>query len=133
MLIEQKIFFANKHWSILREHSWAPYDAWGLTHCAESLLLICPWCGETWARLQLPSSLFYSARMVPCEHHAVQEPFGPVPGSMLTEEGIGNIDTALLNALPPELIEREFYLHVKTFTEELNNDGLIDTLCSSRS
>jgi hypothetical protein len=116
-------------WVIQRNHSWSSEGSLP-DHVAQSLILICPHCLKTWAILEIEGDPLFDARMVPCHNHPPVEPFAPVPGSILTEEGIGRIDIELLAVLPPELLEREFHLH---FSQEQASHATKSAIPPSRS
>jgi hypothetical protein len=45
----------------------------------------------------------------------------PVPGSLLVQEGLDVIDNSLLEAMPEDLLIREFNLHMKALDNEQLN------------
>lgn len=95
---------------IQREHAWQT-DSGGWKS-AEPMVLVCPKCLRAWAHLDLGEGILWP-RAAYCEDCAVADPWHPVPGSILTEEGYGSIDTPLLDALPETLLCREFRLHMR--------------------
>ena len=96
-----------------REHSFG-----GEGHVAHSQVLVCPMCHHNWATLKfVDEPLCWPAAQF-CELCHIHERFDlhPVAGSLLVEEGFGVIDDSLLAALPPALVEREFNLHLKAYS-----------------
>jgi hypothetical protein len=96
-----------------REHSYN-----GQTKVAYSHMLICPKCCQIWATLRFlqdDDGLVWPVAQF-CEECASKDDWHPVPGSILKEEGWGVIDNSLLAALPPELVKREFNLHMKAYS-----------------
>jgi hypothetical protein len=75
----------------------------------ESYLLLCPVCGDCWARIQGASPDHFWHRYITCEPHAFQGDRYTVSASLLEVEWA---DNELLDQLPPELVEREFKLHL---------------------
>lgn len=75
-----------------------------------SNLLVCPFCTSTWAKIQFDQDLMFWAHSVPCEncpwpdHWRMGE-----PGSLLHD------DELLEDFLPPLLLHRELYLHLRSF------------------
>lgn len=102
---------------IHRNHSFPGLTLEGW-HVAHSRLLVCPQCWNAWALLKFVDDTYAWPTAQFCKDCSppVQE-FGwfPVPGSLLVEEGWGVIDSALLNALPEDLLRREFDLHMEAF------------------
>jgi hypothetical protein len=90
--------------------------AWDEGHVACSELLVCPKCTTTWATLQFLDDDLAWPRSQFCQYCGLSDEWHPVPGSLLVEEGWGVIDTALLSQLPPELVTREFNLHLKAYS-----------------
>lgn len=80
-------------------------------------VLVCPRCATIWAKLTVPDRPFYEARTVPCEQHpeGCHEDLRPVAGSLLDNSTVNGYDRGLLEALPPALVEREFYLHLTSY------------------
>lgn len=118
MIRTQKILMGDLAVYIHREHSFQGLhpDGW---HVACSRILVCPACWEAWALLKFvddtyawPIPQFCGSCQPPTREHG----WYPVPGSLLVEEGWGVIDTALLNALPAELVRREFDLHMGAYS-----------------
>lgn len=95
-------------WTIDREHSFNDN-----LNSATSQLLVCPACHTIWARLIMvdPQPAWPVAQT--CEACTLSDEWIPVPGSLLVEEGWGIIDDSLLQALPEELLRREFDLHMR--------------------
>lgn len=93
-----------------REHAFG-----GDTHVACSEVLICPQCGQIWARLKFLDDSEVWPRPQTCELCTYRDDWLPVPGSLLVEEGYGVIDDALLTSLPDPLVIREFNLHLKVY------------------
>ena len=113
MILRQRIVLDDRVWEIHRHHSFG--DS---THVACSQLLVCPACSRPWAMLHLldedPFVWPYAAF---CGCIPYRDDWRPVPGSILIEEGWGLIDESLLAALPPELVRREFDLHLKAYSQ----------------
>lgn len=114
MVIEQTIFVpALGSWTFPREHSWQnQYGGW---HSANSWLFTCPGCTKQWAFLQVshdkemwPIAVYCQDCAIPRQHFLL----GP-PGSLLHPIGARIIDEALLEALPPELLQREAVIHFR--------------------
>lgn len=104
---------AKGFWAIEREHSFPGQgDGW---HEAKSYSLHCPRCGSRWADVIFAGETLVWPVAQTCESCQVEDEWMPVPGSLLVEEGYGVIDTALLAALPEELVRREFQLHLKAY------------------
>jgi hypothetical protein len=81
-----------------------------------SFVVICPWCGDCWARLVGREQPFFDHRYVPCEiHPEANFPYGvDLAGSLL------EVDLELtLDDLPEELIKREFQLTMSNLPTEL--------------
>lgn len=98
-------------WFVHRQHSYN-----GVSLVAYSQVLVCPKCRELWAILQfLDEDLTWPVSAF-CEQCQINDEWHPVPGSILVEEGWGVIDDALLAALPPPILEREFRLHMEAYT-----------------
>ncbi len=97
-----------------REHSFQGHaDGW---YVAKSHCLYCPLCQQIWATLKFTDDTLVWSRDQICEGcFIVKDEWMPVPGSLLVEEGYGVIDTALLDALPDELLKREVELHLKAY------------------
>jgi hypothetical protein len=75
---------------------------------SHSTLIICPWCGNLWARLTGPDQTFWKHFYIPCidDKRAAFAYGRDVAGSLL------ELDEGLLDHLPTELLKREFYLHL---------------------
>lgn len=106
--------FREEAYFIHREHSFNEQK-----NVADSRVLYCPKCNMIVATLRFlddeycwPVAQFCAACAPPADN-----PWFPVPGSILVEEGWGVIDEALLWSLPPELVEREFWLHIKAYSK----------------
>ena len=120
MIRTQKIILGNwwdeggaKTFYVHRQHSFG-----GEGHVAYSQLLVCPMCTHIWATLKFVDEELCWPVAQFCELCHPREKFSlhPVAGSLLVEEGYGVIDDSLLAALPPELVEREFNLHLRAYT-----------------
>lgn len=96
--------------TVHREHAFGNQG-----HVAYSRLLVCPKCHEVWAKLLILEEPYAYAVGASCERCGVSDKMHPVPGSILTEEGFGVIDDSLLDKLPPELVAREFRLHMNHY------------------
>lgn len=103
--------------------TWAAFPTesggWIPTH---SMLLVCPLCGKSWAALirQDDPRLWPEAAICascPPEEAPFRISFPP-PGSILISWSYNDLlDTALLAALPPSLLRREFFLHERRLTK----------------
>ena len=111
MLRRQQILFDCRLWEIERWFSFADSTKVAVSHC-----LICPACGRTWATLSFPDDRLIWPRAAFCGCLNYRDDWLPVPGSLLVEEGYGAVDDQLLLALPPDLLRREFDLHMKVFS-----------------
>lgn len=111
MLRRQQILLDDRLWEIHRCFSYAESTKVAVSHC-----LVCPACGRTWAILSFPDEKLLWPRAAFCGCTADRDDWHPVPGSILVEEGYGSVDDSLLNALPAELVRREFLLHLKAFS-----------------
>jgi hypothetical protein len=78
-----------------------------------SFLFICPGCFDVWARVEGTAGGFRH-RYIPCEHHSE---FCHAYGADLAGSLI-NHDCVPLDLLPPELLSREFRLHLQTTNKE---------------
>jgi hypothetical protein len=73
--------------------------------CPESYLILCPWCGDCWARVSGEDQTFWSHRYVPCINHPQASfAYARVAGSLVDAEPI------LLDYLPSDLIAQEFHI-----------------------
>ena len=111
MLRRQQIMLDSHLWTINRWFSFAGATKVAVSHC-----LVCPACGRTWATLSFPDDrlIWPVAAFCGCTQDA--DDWRPVPGSILVEEGYGEVDDSLLNALPGDLLRREFNLTIKAFS-----------------
>ena len=90
-----------------------------------SFAYFCGTCGEVWARI-IANPSAWEVRQVPCELHrpsSVQD-WSATPGSILTAFIHKNMTAvtgwaAALELLPPEIIQREFNLHLTRFEKSL--------------
>jgi len=101
-------------WYVHRDHAFCDQ-----THVAKSHALFCPSCQEIWAILHFVDEREIWPVAQFCEHCRPSRDdytWYPVAGSILVEEGYGVVDDSLLAGLPPELIKREFDLHIKAYT-----------------
>lgn len=78
-------------------------------------LLVCPICRQIWAELYIKDSEIFQPRMVSCTQcnwkgRPGSEWLNPVPGSLIDNPTVGGIDWPMLDALPPDLLKREFLL-----------------------
>lgn len=113
MLVRETILLDNVCYELQREHSFeTPSGGW---ISPRSSLLVCPGCQRTWAWMQIgeettlwPHAAFCSRCPAPRENWLM----GP-PGSLLFPLGYCIFDEPLLEALPPELLLREFNLHIE--------------------
>lgn len=76
---------------------------------------MCPTCKQVWAILQFVDEVDCWPVGQYCERCGGTSEWNPVPGSLLFEEAWGVIDDALLHALPDNLVEREFKLHLEAY------------------
>lgn len=78
-----------------------------------SYLLLCPGCGDCWAKLAGTDQRFWWHRYVPCELcPEASFPYGGrLPGSLLEAEN------DLINCLTPDLLTREFMLTMSSIKE----------------
>lgn len=78
-------------------------------------VMVCPFCVSIWARLTIQGEAFHEARSIPCRRHpeACHPDLRPVAGSLLDNPTANGIDEPLLDSLPPDLLRREFDLHLK--------------------
>lgn len=112
-LLEENLFF-----------SFPRAGAWSTTGLGWSspipLGFVCPVCCKVWGILAIEErELIFTAS--PCVRHAGYSPYR-VDGSLLYSYSTfeaGNFDVALLDALPPELLRREFELHLNHYEKEL--------------
>lgn len=106
-------------WSFAREASCEGYPIY-------SGVMFCPVCCQIWAKLTMETgefSLFHEARTIPCSKHpqACHEDLRPVAGSLLDNPTANGYDIPLLEALPPDLLEREFRLTMSSLlTKEIS-------------
>lgn len=115
MLRKQRISILGVgDFEIEREHSFHGSSG-ELGHVAHSTFLVCPKCRLVWATLQFPDEPFGWPVAAFCRSHEYRDSWHLVSGSILTEEGWGVIDDALLDGLPPSLVKREFELHMKAY------------------
>src|SRR5205807_5800011 len=92
-----------------REHSFSNHQRTAFSH-----MLVCPSCCQIWARIQIESDVIYWPKSQFCERcKVVPDSWHPVPGSLLIQEGWDTIDESLLDALPPDLLLREYNLTMK--------------------
>lgn len=115
MIRTQVINLGAAQYFIHREHSFTGHDSNGWYE-AHSEILVCPRCHKSWAELLFVDDQDWWPTSAYCEQCNVKDDWHPVPGSILVEEGYGVIDTALLAALPKELVEREFKLHIEAYS-----------------
>ena len=91
------------------------------------MVLVCPKCLKQWAHLDFQAVLRKGDRedcLWPigafCENCAITDKDSPPAGSILIYYGYGcNIDEALLDVLPTELLKREFKIHLRWAEKEL--------------
>lgn len=91
------------------------------------LIYICPICQNIWARLRYEKFAPTQTAEMPCER--CPPPTGwpyrqqNVPGSLIWRfvspfEGDVYLDEVLIEALPPDLLQRELNLHIKAYQNE---------------
>src|SRR5579864_3349462 len=83
---------------------------------------VCPWCLTIWARIEREDDSVYAIESQSCE-----QCWGPsypmvVPGSLLDNRVNWTEDMDLLAHLPPDLVEREYRLHIKYFERHQANE-----------
>lgn len=80
-----------------------------------SFQLVCPWCGKVWAHSQIGEERWLEPRPVPCEScpPSPESWLLAPPGSLFPPLGCELIDEPMLEALPLELLKREFLLRSK--------------------
>ena len=90
-----------------------------ITAIIHSHAVICPHCGEVWARVYLAGRNHgWRGTTLPCEACPPWEyAFGP-PGSL-----IGVIPTNDLLKLPVELLKRELLIHLNYFEKGVRNES----------
>lgn len=117
MIIQQTITLSMVgSFVIHREHSFGqPGEPPG--HVAHSHCLFCPGCQGVWAWLKIHGETLTWPVAQSCAQCKITDPWMPVPGSILAEEGWGLVDTALLSALPEPLLQREFVLHLEAYSK----------------
>jgi hypothetical protein len=106
-MIKQTITIAAEPQSFVVERQ-KFYSGWPVY----SQAFICPVCLELWA---IVGDKPYQLAAIPCENHplASHPILSPVPGSILDNSTFaGDFDQDLARALPNQLLEREFNLHV---------------------
>jgi hypothetical protein len=111
MEINCEIEIEGHWWYFKREHSWQTTSGGWLS--ADSRLFVCPRCARTWGSARLPSaSLHWPCAQVcfTCPPAGDHTP----PGSILYALGSQTLDfdIGLLQALPPDLLKREAWLHL---------------------
>ena len=109
----QTILLGDQVFTVERWHSFS-----NATHVACGEALVCPRCAKVWAVLALEGEEEVWARSQSCGECRHRWDWCPVPGSLLVEEGYGVIDDSLLAALPFELVEREFKLHLEAYADD---------------
>ena len=98
-----------KQWSFERPLAFGEEEG----RWAESYLAVCPICKAIWAEVKVEEMPQFNVRPMLCSRHEPILPFNPVPGSILSEEGLGRIDEEMLKALPTDLLTRELQLHLR--------------------
>lgn len=102
-------------------HDWAVQrEALSNGYPVYSGLMVCPICCRLWAKLIMEDQAFFEARSIPCEQHAsaCHPDLRPVAGSLLDNPTANGYDEPLLQALPEDLLRREFDLHLKANWDE---------------
>jgi hypothetical protein len=113
-VVKATITLGSRTWEIEREGSFA-----NSTHSAYSYCLVCPSCTRVWASHRLSGDRLLWPRAGFCEDcPSSVDNLRPVPGSILVQEGLDVIDDALVEALPLELLKREYDLHTKVLINE---------------
>ena len=87
-----------------------------LGYRVHSAAFICPYCLTQWARLQVDDEKYFQLREISCLACYLPGTYSAqVPGSLLENPWIrpGGWDKELLEVLPPDLLRREFDLHLK--------------------
>ena len=113
------IMIGHRLWEFQRPYSWQSRtpgsDGWQIMG---NYLLVCPRCGETWARMwagDLPSAaITWEVYPQLCERHPPVHS-SSFPGSLFPGRwGFNGMrDPALFYHLPAELVQREFDLHLR--------------------
>jgi len=81
----------------------------------QSILVICPWCYDVWARLEGNDHETWAHRYVPCTlHPQAAFAYGCDFAGCLCEA-----DLNLVESLPLNLLKREFELTLSNSTKEL--------------
>lgn len=116
-MILQTIFLNSgfcRTYAITREaFSWREGEGGWPIHAGA---MICPVCLRLWATLSIEGEHSHELRGVSCETCQWRDEFHPVPGSLLDNDTCNGIDWGLIEALPPELLRREFDLTLKAFS-----------------
>lgn len=106
-----------RHFIIHGQHYGTGQDHWRRVH--EELqdpspyALFCPHCVEIWAKMPVEGSKRnWMVYTVHCENHPGKSPY-TIHGSVLL-----NWETELLKILPPEMVRREFEVHMKLWEKE---------------
>jgi hypothetical protein len=73
-----------------------------------SFLILCPGCWDCWARVSGEDTRYWMHRYVPCE--ACPEASFPYGGRLAGS--LVEAEEAILSALPPEFLRREFDLYL---------------------
>lgn len=89
-------------------------DASGITYSPLSLAFFCQRCGDTWARIVVDKAAF-RVEYGDCRKHQVDR-------LSISSERPGSLYrpwlSYLVDDLPPEVVRREFNLHLKYYEEQ---------------
>lgn len=84
-----------------------------------SSVFVCPVCCEVWAKTEVEGDSVHEARGVCCPtciwDRGKLQFLSPVPGSLLDNWTCGGVDWPMLDAMPPDLLYREFELTLKAW------------------
>lgn len=89
----------------------------GIECVPQSVAFFCNECGTLWAVASVPNSS-YTLRQVLCEKHDHHH-WRTISGSIWSDD-----DRLYREALPPEVIKREFELMLKLYEKEESHDNL---------
>ena len=99
---------------------------------SDSAVFVCAHCGEAWARVSVPGSSQWLVESVPCEGHrpaGVADSFR-ISGSILpiqSEWAGPQYGATMLENLPPELVRREFLIHLAHVERKVYHYGNEET------
>lgn len=105
-------------YEIDRSRSWGSEDVG--YHVAQSACLVCPRCTMVWAHLDLGGELWPQG--VFCASCGGFDRLSPVAGSIIQQVSYLAFDEPLLEALPEDLLRREFDLHLAEVMRQEGKD-----------